>query len=78
MLGILEEILPSLQEDIKVWVMTKESILPHVDTILDKLEEVPDDPIPVNLHVAHTLKEPVLYIFTSGTTGTIYCKVIQF
>lgn len=77
MLGILEEILPSLQEDIKVWVMAKESTLPHVNTILDKLEVTPDDPLPVSLRAARYLKDPVLYIFTSGTTGTILGKVTQ-
>ncbi|XP_066471902.1 long-chain fatty acid transport protein 6 [Tiliqua scincoides] len=77
MLGILEEILPSLQEDIKVWVMTKESTLPRVETILDKLEVASDDPVPVNLRVAHHLKDPVLYIFTSGTTGLPKAAVIS-
>ncbi|XP_053147767.1 long-chain fatty acid transport protein 6 isoform X2 [Hemicordylus capensis] len=69
MLGTLEEILPSLQENIKVWVMTRKSALPYVDTMLDKLEVAPDDPVPVHLCIANNLKDPLLYIFTSGTTG---------
>ncbi|XP_061481414.1 long-chain fatty acid transport protein 6 isoform X2 [Rhineura floridana] len=77
MLGTLEEILPSLQEDIRVWVMTKESTLPQVDTILDKLEVASDDPVPVNLRIANNLKNPQLYIFTSGTTGLPKAAVIS-
>lgn len=75
MLGTLEEILPSLQEDIRVWVMTKETRLPHVNTILDKLEASSDDPVSVDLRIANNLKDPHLYIFTSGTTGTTFCDV---
>ncbi|XP_062985531.1 long-chain fatty acid transport protein 6 [Elgaria multicarinata webbii] len=77
MIGTLEEILPSLQEDIRIWVMTKESRLPYVHTILDKLELAPDDPVPVNLRVANNLKDPHLYIFTSGTTGLPKAAVIS-
>lgn len=77
MLGTLEEILPSLQDDIKVWLMTKESTLPRVDTILDKLDGASDDPIPDNLCFAKSLKDPLLYIFTSGTTGTTFDKMTQ-
>ncbi|KAJ6669674.1 hypothetical protein lerEdw1_000223 [Lerista edwardsae] len=77
MLGILEEILPSLQKDIKVWVMAKESTLPRVNTILDKLEVAPEDPLPVKLRAARHLKDPVLYIFTSGTTGLPKAAVIS-
>uniref|UniRef100_A0A670KIV4 Long-chain-fatty-acid--CoA ligase n=1 Tax=Podarcis muralis TaxID=64176 RepID=A0A670KIV4_PODMU len=77
MLGTLEEILPSLQEDIRIWVMAKESTLPHVDTVLDKLEVASDDPVPANLCVAKNLKDPHLYIFTSGTTGLPKAAIIS-
>nr|XP_020653194.1 long-chain fatty acid transport protein 6 [Pogona vitticeps] len=77
MLGTLEEILPGLQEDIRVWVMTKESRLPHANTILDKLEVSSDDPLPVDLHIVNNLKDPHLYIFTSGTTGLPKAAVIS-
>ncbi|XP_034955894.1 long-chain fatty acid transport protein 6 [Zootoca vivipara] len=77
MLGTLEEILPSLQENIRIWVMAKESTLPHVNTILDKLEVVSDDPVPVNLCVANNVKDPHLYIFTSGTTGLPKAAIIS-
>uniref|UniRef100_A0A8D0HQD9 long-chain-fatty-acid--CoA ligase n=1 Tax=Sphenodon punctatus TaxID=8508 RepID=A0A8D0HQD9_SPHPU len=77
MLGTLEEILPSLQEDIQVWVMTKDPTLPGVITILDKLEAASEDPVPVKLRSVNSLKSSVLYIFTSGTTGLPKAAVIS-
>nr|XP_060617983.1 long-chain fatty acid transport protein 6 [Anolis sagrei ordinatus] len=77
MLGTLEEILPNLQEDIRIWVMTKDSSLPRVDTILDKLEVTSDNPVPDSLRTANSLKDPNLYIFTSGTTGLPKAAVIS-
>ncbi|XP_074850245.1 long-chain fatty acid transport protein 6 isoform X2 [Carettochelys insculpta] len=77
MLGTLEEILPSLQEDIGVWVMTKDCTLPNVNTLLDKLEAASEECVPVNLRSAKNLKSPVLYIFTSGTTGLPKAAVIS-
>ncbi|XP_059580873.1 long-chain fatty acid transport protein 6 isoform X2 [Alligator mississippiensis] len=76
MLGTLKEILPSLQKDIDVWVVTKDSTLPSVHTLLDKLEGASEDPVPVHLHCDNDLKSSVLYIFTSGTTGLPKAAVI--
>lgn len=70
LLGSLEEILPNLQKDIGVWIMTNESTFPSVHTLLDKIEDASEDPVPVNQRSANNLKSSVLYIFTSGTTGT--------
>ncbi|KAH0628174.1 hypothetical protein JD844_009005 [Phrynosoma platyrhinos] len=77
MLETLEEILPSLQEDIRIWVMTKDSSLPRVETILNKLDVLSDDPVPDSLRTASNLKDPYLYIFTSGTTGLPKAAVIS-
>lgn len=74
MLGTLEEILPNLQKDISVWVMTKDSTFPSVDSLLDKMEAASEDPVPVSRRSASNLKSSVLYIFTSGTTGTNMLK----
>ncbi|XP_019410918.1 PREDICTED: long-chain fatty acid transport protein 6 isoform X1 [Crocodylus porosus] len=76
MLGTLKEILPSLQKDIDVWVVTKDCTLPSVHTLLDKLEGASEDPVPVHLHCDNDLKSSVLYIFTSGTTGLPKAAVI--
>ncbi|XP_074787699.1 long-chain fatty acid transport protein 6 isoform X5 [Athene noctua] len=69
LLGTLEEILPNLQKDVSVWIMTKDSRFPSVHTLLDKIETASEDPVPVNQRSANNLKSSVLYIFTSGTTG---------
>ncbi|KAG8456220.1 hypothetical protein GDO86_002134 [Hymenochirus boettgeri] len=70
MLGTLEEILPNLQEDnISVWVMSKDTPLKSVNTVMDKLESVTDEPVPAKLCQVTSIKDATLYIFTSGTTG---------
>ncbi|NP_001090443.1 solute carrier family 27 member 6 L homeolog [Xenopus laevis] len=70
MLETLEEILPNLKEDnISVWVMAKEVSIPDVNTIMDKLELVTDEPVPKHLRHVTSIRAATLYIFTSGTTG---------
>ncbi|XP_052634484.1 long-chain fatty acid transport protein 6 isoform X3 [Harpia harpyja] len=77
LLGTLEEILPDLQKDVNVWIMTKDSTFPSVHTLLDKIEAASEDPVPVNRHSANNLKSSVLYIFTSGTTSLPKATVIS-
>ncbi|XP_027647864.2 long-chain fatty acid transport protein 6 isoform X2 [Falco peregrinus] len=77
LLGTLEEILPNLQKDISVWIMTKDSAFPSVHTLLDKIEAASEDPVPVNQRSADNLKSSALYIFTSGTTGLPKAAVIS-
>uniref|UniRef100_A0A8B9EZL1 long-chain-fatty-acid--CoA ligase n=1 Tax=Amazona collaria TaxID=241587 RepID=A0A8B9EZL1_9PSIT len=77
LLGTLEEILPDLQKDISVWIMTKDSTFSSVHTLLDKIEAASEDPVPVNRRSANNLKSSVLYIFTSGTTGLPKAAVIS-
>ncbi|XP_021236435.1 long-chain fatty acid transport protein 6 isoform X1 [Numida meleagris] len=77
LLGTLEEILPNLQKDISVWVMTKDSTSPSVHSLLDKMEDASEDPVPVSRRSASNLKSSVLYIFTSGTTGLPKAAVIS-
>ncbi|XP_074021913.1 long-chain fatty acid transport protein 6-like [Numenius arquata] len=77
LLGTLEEILPNLQKDVSVWIMTKDSTFPSVHTLLDKIEAASEDPVPVNRRSANNLKSTVLYIFTSGTTGLPKAAVIS-
>ncbi|NXR34091.1 S27A6 protein, partial [Zosterops hypoxanthus] len=77
LLGTLEEILPKLQKDVSVWIMAKDSAFPDVHTLLDKIEAASEDPVPVNRCSANSLKSPVLYIFTSGTTGLPKAAVIS-
>lgn len=68
--GSLNGILSSLLEDnIQVWAMQSKSEHLQVNTLLDKLDEAPDTPVPAELRACTSVKSPTLYIFTSGTTG---------
>lgn len=78
MTDTLEDILPNLHEDnISVWIMASESHQPGINTILDKLEDAPDEPVPAHLRATDSVKTPTLYIFTSGTTGLPKAAVIS-
>ncbi|XP_044131793.1 long-chain fatty acid transport protein 6 [Bufo gargarizans] len=78
MLDSLEEVLPNLQEDnISVWVMAAETTLPGVNTVLDKLDTVSDEPVPQKLRFVSSIKAATLFIFTSGTTGLPKAAVIS-
>ncbi|XP_040271916.1 long-chain fatty acid transport protein 6 [Bufo bufo] len=78
MLDSLEEVLPNLQEDnISVWVMAAETTLPGVNTVLDKLDTVSDEPVPQELRFVSSIKAATLFIFTSGTTGLPKAAVIS-
>ncbi|KAL0963264.1 hypothetical protein UPYG_G00351880 [Umbra pygmaea] len=73
----LDDILNSLQEDrITVWVMKKESVRTEVKPLLDKIQQASDKPTSPALRATTSLKEPTLYIFTSGTTGLPKAAVI--
>ncbi|XP_014464272.1 long-chain fatty acid transport protein 6 isoform X1 [Alligator mississippiensis] len=70
-LGCLEEefIFQLLKNNIGIWLMSKSSSFQHVDTLLDKLDNVSDDPVPPHLTAQTSMINTVLYIFTSGSTG---------
>uniref|UniRef100_A0A8C9TR33 long-chain-fatty-acid--CoA ligase n=2 Tax=Scleropages formosus TaxID=113540 RepID=A0A8C9TR33_SCLFO len=77
LLDTLEDILPSLKQDnINVWAVKMECSLPGVETLLDKLQQAPEDPIPAEQRAVTSLKTPTLYIFTSGTTGLPKAAII--
>lgn len=78
MTDTLEDILPNLHENnISVWIMASESHQPGINTILDKLEDAPEQPVPTHLRATDSVKTPTLYIFTSGTTGLPKAAVIS-
>ncbi|XP_006870743.1 PREDICTED: long-chain fatty acid transport protein 6-like [Chrysochloris asiatica] len=75
LLGIVEEILISLPENITVWGM-KDSVPQGVISLKEKLSTASEEPIPHRYHGASSLKSNYLYIFTSGTTGLPKAAVI--
>lgn len=75
LLEAIEEILPSLPEDISVWGV-RDSVPQGISSLTEKLTTASDKPVPRSHHVASNLKSPYLYIFTSGTTGLPKAAVI--
>ncbi|XP_075399212.1 long-chain fatty acid transport protein 6 [Tenrec ecaudatus] len=75
LLGTVEEILPSVPEDITVWGM-KESVPQGVISLKEKLRTASEEPVPPRHHATSMLKAKYLYIFTSGTTGLPKAAVI--
>ncbi|CAL8276576.1 unnamed protein product [Merluccius merluccius] len=78
LMACLDDILPSLREDnIDVWVMKRDSGGDtQVHTLLDQMDCVLDQPVPASLRAATSIKSPIMYIFTSGTTGLPKAAVI--
>ncbi|NXN71612.1 S27A6 protein, partial [Himantopus himantopus] len=58
-----------LENNVAVWLMSTSSPFQHVHTIPDKLDKVPDHPVPSHLKVVTNTRSTAMYIFTSGSTG---------
>uniref|UniRef100_A0A8C3NM94 long-chain-fatty-acid--CoA ligase n=1 Tax=Cyanoderma ruficeps TaxID=181631 RepID=A0A8C3NM94_9PASS len=70
-LGLIEKefILNLLENNVAVWLMSTSSPSQHVHTLPDKLDKVPDNPVPSHLRAVTDTRNTALYIFTSGSTG---------
>ncbi|XP_068609491.1 long-chain fatty acid transport protein 6 [Brachionichthys hirsutus] len=69
-------LMDQLRDDVQVWVMRSQNEDTHLHTLLDKVEAASDQPVPAALRASTSLKCPILYIFTSGTTGLPKAAVI--
>ncbi|XP_054145438.1 long-chain fatty acid transport protein 6-like [Melozone crissalis] len=70
-LGSIEKefILNLLENNVAVWLMSTSSPFQHVHTLPDKLDKVPDHPVPSRLGAVTDTRNTALHIFTSGSTG---------
>ncbi|XP_074863179.1 long-chain fatty acid transport protein 2 isoform X2 [Carettochelys insculpta] len=74
----VEEILPALKEEnVRVFYLSKTSDTEGVDSFIDNLEAVSDEPVPQSWRSNVTCKIPAMYIYTSGTTGLPKAAVIN-
>ncbi|NWJ08745.1 S27A6 protein, partial [Crypturellus undulatus] len=78
-LGSIEEEFIShlMDNNITIWLMSSSSPFQHVHTILDKLDKVPDDPVPSHLRSVTNQRNTAMYIFTSGSTGFPKAAIIS-
>ncbi|XP_074090802.1 long-chain fatty acid transport protein 2 [Macrotis lagotis] len=74
----IEEVLPSVKkDDVSIYYMSRTSTTDGVDSLLDKLDETSDEPIPESWRSDVDFTTPALYIYTSGTTGLPKAAVIN-
>ncbi|XP_015341987.1 long-chain fatty acid transport protein 6 [Marmota marmota marmota] len=76
LLGIIEEILPNIPQNVSVWGM-KDSVPQGMISLIQKLSTSSEEPVACSHRVASSLKSTCLYIFTSGTTGLPKAAVIS-
>uniref|UniRef100_A0A8D2AKP1 long-chain-fatty-acid--CoA ligase n=1 Tax=Sciurus vulgaris TaxID=55149 RepID=A0A8D2AKP1_SCIVU len=75
----VEEVLPSLKKDgVSVYYVSRTSNTDGVDSFLDKVDEVSNEPIPESWRSEVTFSTPALYIYTSGTTGATLALRTKF
>jgi len=58
-----------LENNVAVWLMSTSSPFQHVHTVPDKLDKVPDHPVPLHFKAVTNTRNTAMYIFTSGSTG---------
>ncbi|KAF6723431.1 Long-chain fatty acid transport protein 6 [Oryzias melastigma] len=77
LLECLESILLDLQQkNIQVWTMKSHMKHTLVRSLLDQLDIESDDRVPAELRATTAIDTPMMYIFTSGTTGLPKAAVI--
>uniref|UniRef100_A0AAY4DMR7 long-chain-fatty-acid--CoA ligase n=1 Tax=Denticeps clupeoides TaxID=299321 RepID=A0AAY4DMR7_9TELE len=74
----VEEVLPTLlEQNISVFILSKDCNTPGIETLLDKMEQASDEPISPELRSKVTMVSPAVYVYTSGTTGYPKAVVIN-
>ncbi|XP_072236990.1 long-chain fatty acid transport protein 2-like [Leuresthes tenuis] len=76
--GAVEEVLPNLrQQGIRVFILSEHCDVEGIDSLSDKIKQVSDQPLSLELRANMNLKTPALYIYTSGTTGLPKAAIIN-
>ncbi|XP_037012422.2 long-chain fatty acid transport protein 2 [Artibeus jamaicensis] len=73
----VEEVLPSLEDNVAVYYVSRASSTEGVGSLLDKVDEVSAEPVPESWRSEVSFSTPALYIYTSGTTGLPKAAVIN-
>uniref|UniRef100_W5N5U4 long-chain-fatty-acid--CoA ligase n=1 Tax=Lepisosteus oculatus TaxID=7918 RepID=W5N5U4_LEPOC len=72
------EVLPFLREQkASVFILSAESTIPGTETLIDKIDQASDEPIPQSERSSITMQSPAVFIYTSGTTGLPKAAVIN-
>lgn len=64
-----ELICQPLEANFSIWLMSKNYPFPHINTLLDKLDDAPKEPVPSHLRTVATVGSPALITLKSETTG---------
>ncbi|XP_036420445.1 very long-chain acyl-CoA synthetase [Colossoma macropomum] len=76
--GAVQEIIaPLVEDEVCVFVLAAECVSAHMQSLTEKMENVPDSPIPRTLRAKVTFNDPAVYIYTSGTTGLPKAAVLS-
>lgn len=72
------EVLPALREqNVSVFILSKECDTEGMEALLDKMETTSDEPLAPALRSNVTMATPAVYIFTSGTTGALLSDLMM-
>ncbi|KAL7879302.1 hypothetical protein AOLI_G00102760 [Acnodon oligacanthus] len=75
--AVQEIIAPLVEDKVCVFVLAAECVSAHMQSLTEKLENIPDSPIPRSLRATVTFNDPAVYIYTSGTTGLPKAAVLS-
>lgn len=71
LLDAVVEVLPTLREQgISVYLLSEACNVTGINTLLNKISQASDEPLPRDLRANISIRSTALYIYTSGTTGT--------
>uniref|UniRef100_A0A3Q3WP68 long-chain-fatty-acid--CoA ligase n=1 Tax=Mola mola TaxID=94237 RepID=A0A3Q3WP68_MOLML len=77
LLDAVVEVLPTLREQgISVYLLSEACNVTGINTLLNKISQASDEPLPRDLRANVSIRSTALYIYTSGTTGLPKAAVV--